>query len=96
MEDKPHSFQAGDCYIIPNGLGYFSEYVQGYISVIGFRFKPVCPDPFVCTYGSSINGNLTARRTAFFEHHYYVLRFTGNYLDEKGHLRKKFFEMYST
>lgn len=36
MNNKKHVYQPQDCFIIPNGIAYRSEFYQGASSAIGF------------------------------------------------------------
>lgn len=96
MQDKPHDFKPEDCFIAPDGLGYTTKLVNGYLSVFGFKFEPICHDPFMCTYLIEANSTISTRRMQFFRDHYFVLRFTSQYVNQYGELRHKFYESYST
>jgi len=60
---------------------------------MGFRFEPLCPDPFVCTYGSSINQQENQNRLTFLTNYNLVLKFTSLEFDQMGKMRKVWYEI---
>lgn len=81
MEDKPHEFRPQDCFIVPNGILYSTELNGGYLSVFGFVFHPICVDPFLCVT-RGVNATPQNQEVLnFLGNHYYILRFTAQYLD---------------